>query len=70
MDWLIATPQLHNIFSNLGSMQGDTYVINPNALGIYLSVLFGQHFFFLLSLLPLYHGISLYFCSHSQGYQL
>ncbi|XP_034473060.1 protein timeless isoform X2 [Drosophila innubila] len=34
MDWLLATPQLHSVFSSLGSLQGDTYVVSPNALAI------------------------------------
>lgn len=33
MDWLLATPQIHSIFSSLGSPHGDTYVVNPNAVG-------------------------------------
>lgn len=33
MDWLLATPQLHSVFSSLGSLVGDTYVVSPNALG-------------------------------------
>ncbi|KAH8350636.1 hypothetical protein KR067_013125 [Drosophila pandora] len=34
MDWLLATPQLHSAFSSLGYLEGDTYVVNPNALAI------------------------------------
>uniref|UniRef100_A0A1B0FQE6 Timeless N-terminal domain-containing protein n=1 Tax=Glossina morsitans morsitans TaxID=37546 RepID=A0A1B0FQE6_GLOMM len=34
MDWLLATPQIHSIFSSLGSPHGDTYVVNPNAVAI------------------------------------
>ncbi|KAH8412317.1 hypothetical protein KR009_001249 [Drosophila setifemur] len=34
MDWLLATPQLYSAFSSLGSLEGDTYVVNPNALAI------------------------------------
>ncbi|XP_030384634.1 protein timeless isoform X2 [Scaptodrosophila lebanonensis] len=34
MDWLLATPQLHSAFSSLGSVEGDTYVVSPNALAI------------------------------------
>ncbi|EDW12626.2 protein timeless isoform X1 [Drosophila mojavensis] len=34
MDWLLATPQLHSVFSSLGSLVGDTYVVSPNALAI------------------------------------
>ncbi|XP_034097493.1 protein timeless isoform X1 [Drosophila albomicans] len=34
MDWLLATPQLHSAFSSLGSLEGDTYVVSPNALAI------------------------------------
>ncbi|ALC38836.1 tim [Drosophila busckii] len=34
MDWLLATPQLHSAFSSLGFMEGDTYVVSPNALAI------------------------------------
>lgn len=37
MDWLLATPQLHSAFSSLGSLEGDTYVVSPNALGGYSS---------------------------------
>lgn len=33
MDWLLATPQLYSAFSSLGCLEGDTYVVNPNALG-------------------------------------
>ncbi|XP_053960229.1 protein timeless isoform X1 [Anastrepha ludens] len=34
MDWLLATPQLHSAFSSLGSLEGDTYVVGPDALSI------------------------------------
>ncbi|XP_022222457.2 protein timeless isoform X2 [Drosophila obscura] len=34
MDWLLATPQLHSAFASLGSLEGDTYVVSPNALSI------------------------------------
>lgn len=34
MDWLLATPQLYSAFSSLGCLEGDTYVVNPNALAI------------------------------------
>ncbi|XP_036329059.1 protein timeless [Rhagoletis pomonella] len=34
MDWLLATPQLHSAFSSLGSLEGDTYVVGPDALAI------------------------------------
>ncbi|XP_050321701.1 protein timeless isoform X1 [Bactrocera neohumeralis] len=34
MDWLLATPQIHSAFSSLGSLEGDTYVVGPNALSI------------------------------------
>jgi len=36
MDWLLATPQLYSAFSSLGCLEGDTYVVNPNALGKFL----------------------------------
>ncbi|XP_068151908.1 protein timeless [Drosophila tropicalis] len=34
MDWLLTTPQLHSAFASLGSLEGDTYVVSPNALAI------------------------------------
>ncbi|KAL7742106.1 hypothetical protein ACLKA6_018351 [Drosophila palustris] len=34
MDWLLAAPQLHSAFSSLGSLEGNTYVVSPNALAI------------------------------------
>jgi len=40
MDWLLATPQLYSAFSSLGCLEGDTYVVNPNALGKFLKWLF------------------------------
>ncbi|XP_004518569.1 protein timeless isoform X3 [Ceratitis capitata] len=34
MDWLLATPQLCSAFSSLGFLEGDTYVVSPDALSI------------------------------------
>ncbi|EDW28988.1 GL19475 [Drosophila persimilis] len=34
MDWLLTAPQLHSAFASLGSLEGDTYVVSPNALSI------------------------------------
>ncbi|EDV99140.1 GH13197 [Drosophila grimshawi] len=34
MDYLLVTPQLHSVFSSLGSFEGDTYVVSPNAFAI------------------------------------
>lgn len=34
MEWLLANPQIHSTFASLGSMQGETYIMNNDCLSI------------------------------------
>lgn len=34
MEFLLANPQIHSTFASLGTMQGDTYIVNEDCLTI------------------------------------